>query len=274
MYLISGRISSKIYKQLILYVNRSSNPLPLLFLRLIQFIKNRKERKLSIAHRYCPLCDSKTIFIKFSDNEWGINCIKCLATPPIMSFIGVLKDVIGNDLSRKIVFEMSSYGPLHRYLSKNSGNFYCSEFFEDVTLGSFQYGTQCQDVQKLTFNNDTFDLITCTEVFEHVPNDMKGFSEIFRTLKPGGFFVFLVPWYEEFTVERAIYANGKIIHQLEPEYHLDPLCSEGCLCFRNYGPDIVDRLAKGGFKQTQIIRGKNFTGWGYRRYVIVARKEL
>jgi SAM-dependent methyltransferase len=273
--LLYGRISSsEFYKKLILYANRSSYTFPLLFLRLIQISINRKERNVSITRGYCPLCNSIATFIRFYDNEWGINCIKCLATPPIMSFIGVLKEVVGNDLRQKRVFEMSSSGPLYRYLLQNSGSLYCSEFFEDVRPGSFKFGAQCQDVQELTFKNNAFDLVTCTEVFEHVPNDLKGFSEILRTLKPGGFIVFMVPLYEKPTVERAVYANGKIIHRLDPEYHFDPLKSEGCLCFRNYGPDIVDRLKTCGFKHTRIIQGNDYTGWGYRRYVVAARKEL
>jgi SAM-dependent methyltransferase len=191
-----------------------------------------------------------------------------------MSFIGVLKDMVGDDLSHKVLYEMSSYGPLQRFLRKHSGEFHCSEFFEDITPGDTKFKAQCQDVQALTFDDEVFDIVTSTEVFEHVPNDLKGFAEVCRTLKRGGYFVFIVPFYETPTVERAIYADGKITHLLEPEYHDDPLKADGCLCYRNYGPDIVDRLLSGGFEDARIIAGNDFTDWGYMRYVIVARKSM
>lgn len=253
--------------------NRSSHAIPPLILNFLQFIKIRK-KSFAFSRGACPLCDRRTIFIKFYDNEWGVNCIRCGATPPIMSIVGVLKELVGNDLNRKTVYEMSASGSLYKYLFNNSENFYCSEFFEDIEPGNIKNGIECQDVQALAFNNDFFDIVTCTEIFEHVPSDVKGFTEIYRCLKPHGIFLFIVPLQEHPTVERAVLINGKIIHKLQPEYHYDPLRDDKCLCFRNYGPDIVDRLRKVGFNQVRIVYGKDFSGWGYGRYVVLGKKEM
>ena len=256
-----------------IHAYRSANPFLMLPIKLLQIAKKRNGRFLSIKKGYCPLCESETVFIRFSDNEWGCNCIKCWATPPVMSYIDVLKKVVDINFSKKCVFEMSSYGPVNRYLKKKAGKFFCSEYFEDVEPGQYRDGVQCQDVQKLTFRSNIFDLVTCTEVFEHVPDDRKGFLEIHRTLKPGAYFVLSVPLSEKLTVERAMYVDGRVIKLVEPEYHLDPLRPEGCLCYRDYGPDIIDRLLECGFKEAEIVKGCDFTGWGYSRYVIVAKKD-
>jgi ubiquinone/menaquinone biosynthesis C-methylase UbiE len=42
------------------------------------------------------------------------------------------------------------------------------------------------DAMKLSFGNNYFDVVTCTQVYEHVPNAYKLFNEIYRVLKPGG----------------------------------------------------------------------------------------
>lgn len=43
-----------------------------------------------------------------------------------------------------------------------------------------------EDAMKLTFKDNSFDVVICTHVYEHVPNADKLFREIYRVLKPGG----------------------------------------------------------------------------------------
>ena len=47
--------------------------------------------------------------------------------------------------------------------------------------------------QPLPYTDATFDLITCTEVIEHIEHYRGTFREIFRILKPGGVFVVTTP---------------------------------------------------------------------------------
>ena len=42
------------------------------------------------------------------------------------------------------------------------------------------------DALSLPYNDDTFDVIVCSHVYEHVPDPYKMFSEIHRVIKPGG----------------------------------------------------------------------------------------
>ena len=50
------------------------------------------------------------------------------------------------------------------------------------------------DGKIMPFRNDSFDSAIATEVLEHCPDPNKTISEIFRVLKPGGFFFFTVPF--------------------------------------------------------------------------------
>jgi hypothetical protein len=47
----------------------------------------------------------------------------------------------------------------------------------------------------LTFANDSYDFIFCSHVLEHIPDDKKAISEIYRVLKPGGTAMLMVPIY-------------------------------------------------------------------------------
>ena len=43
------------------------------------------------------------------------------------------------------------------------------------------------------FGSASFDFFICSHVLEHVPDDKKALSELFRILKPGGFGILMVP---------------------------------------------------------------------------------
>ena len=49
------------------------------------------------------------------------------------------------------------------------------------------------DVQSIPFDNNTFDVIMCNHVLEHVDDDKKAMSEFYRVMKPGGWGIFEVP---------------------------------------------------------------------------------
>lgn len=232
-----------------------------------------KWRELRFQTGKCSMC-GKTLFIKLrNDDISAIRCVRCRASVTSMAIASVLKKLLPNWEDKKI-YELSSRGPFFSFLHKRASHLTYSEYFDDVTPGSYKGAVQCQDVQELTYANESFDLCTCTEVFEHVPDDIKGFSQIYRVLKPGGLFLFTVPLSDrKQTVERARLNGGKLIYLERAEYHDDHILGVGnVLCFRNYGLDIVERLTQAGFKNTEIILVKAPTRWGYDRRVVVARK--
>ena len=53
--------------------------------------------------------------------------------------------------------------------------------------------TKLIDITDLSFDDNTFDAIICSHVLEHIQNDKKALSELFRILKPGGFAILQVP---------------------------------------------------------------------------------
>lgn len=50
------------------------------------------------------------------------------------------------------------------------------------------------DIQNLSiYNNDSWDVIICSHILEHVPDDQKALNELFRILKPKGWAIIMVP---------------------------------------------------------------------------------
>ncbi len=238
-----------------------------------QALRMMKWKELGMQYGKCSMC-GKTLFIKLrNDDISAIRCVRCRASVTSMAIASVLKKLVPNWEDKKI-YELSSRGPFFRFLHKRASYLTYSEYFDDVTPGAYKGRVQCQDVQELTYGNESFDLCTCTEVFEHVPNDLKGFREIYQVLKPGGLFLFTVPLSDrKKTVERARLKEGKVIYLERPEYHDDLIRGVGAvLCYRNYGLDIVEKLSQASFKDAEIIVVKTPTRWGYDRRLVVARK--
>lgn len=242
----------------------------------INAIRMLNIRELDIARSYCPQCNRERYFLQLNNSEIAIRCLSCRGSLITLSLIGVIKDIVG-DLTNKSVYELSARGVFVEYLKRVCGALTCSEFFDDVEVGGYKEGVICQDVQQLTFKSKSFDICTSLEVFEHVPHDDQGFSEIHRVLNDNGIFIFTVPIdLQSNTLERAMIGqDGEIEHLAEPEYHVDPLRSHSSiLAFRTYGIDIVDRLIRAGFAKAEIRKCGLLEPWGHGRAVIVAYKRI
>jgi SAM-dependent methyltransferase len=229
-------------------------------------------RALRFRNQPCTLCGF-SFLVKFGSNEHAVRCLRCSANPAAMSLAETLVALVP-DLANRSVYELSSRGPLFKFLQQSSAEFNFSEYFDDVKPGNFRNGVLCQDIQHLTFPDRSFDVCTSTDVLEHVPNDVEAFGEIHRVLKPGGFLVFTVPLdIQRKTQERARVVGGQVEHLLSPEFHDDHVRGLGqVLCFRNYGGDIIDRLSRQGFTDVEIVPPDDARWWGYGRPVVVARR--
>lgn len=230
--------------------------------------------ELALRFKKCSLCQWR-LQIKIHNDEMGVRCAKCGSSAVTQSLGHVLRPHLQTQQKLKI-YELSSRGALVRYLQSTHHEITLSEYLDDVPVGSCKDGVMCQDVQSLTFDDESFDICTSLEVFEHVEDDIKGFSEVYRVLKPSGKIVFTVPMnLNNNTVERTKLVNGQREQILPPEYHSDSLRGVSkVFCYRNYGLDIVDRLESVGFSNCEIIRPNPNELFGFGRAVIFAQKLI
>lgn len=99
------------------------------------------------------------------------------------------------------------------------------------------------DITDIRYPDESFDIIICSHVLEHVPDDVKAMSEFHRVLKKNGWAILLVPiaamdkTYEDFSIVTEagrLKAFGQSDH------------------VRKYGKDYIDRLRSAGFNVTVI----------------------
>jgi SAM-dependent methyltransferase len=108
--------------------------------------------------------------------------------------------------------------------------------------------SSCQNIEALTYGDDSIDFVISEDVFEHVRHPEKGFREISRVLRPGGHHVFTIPFhFDRTTVTRVDTTGNEDVHLLPPEYHGDPLRGT-ILAYRTFGIDLFEQLKEIGFE--------------------------
>ena len=228
-------------------------------------------REFAATSGTCPFC-GPTVFVRLSNASGNFRCARCSAGAVQVSIGWAIRETVA-DLASRDVCELSARGPLAAWLRRVARSAATSEYFADAMPGTLRDGIRCEDVQRLTYADASFDLVTHTEVLEHVPDDTRALAELRRVLRPGGLMLFTVPLHGGVaTVERARLRDGVVEHLLEPVHHTDPLRREGILAFRDYGSDIVDRLRGAGFDDARILSPSTRIGRTGAHPVIAARK--
>jgi len=94
------------------------------------------------------------------------------------------------------------------------------------------------DITGIQYPNESFDIVICNHVLEHVSDDLKAIREFYRVLKKGGWAILLVPiadidkTYEDFSINTdagRLAAFGQADH------------------VRKYGKDYIERLKSADF---------------------------
>lgn len=207
--------------------------------------------KWRIRRSVCPNCNGK-FFLVLRPDPFMTRCLSCLANGTNLSLIPLIKRHSQSHVLRD-VWEMSTFGATLSYLKKHSDHVFESEFFEGKQSGEIIDGILNQDVQQTSFADSSLDLITSNQVFEHVPDDIRGYAECFRILRPNGALLFTVPLYDLPATEKlAEIMNGEITYFSEPEYHDSRSTGpETILTFWHHSKnDIAARVSSVGFHVT------------------------
>jgi len=100
------------------------------------------------------------------------------------------------------------------------------------------------DITDLPFNDNSFDIVFCNHVLEHIPDDTKAMQELYRVLKPGGFGIFQIPQdlSRATTFEDNSITDPKERARIFGQYdHV-----------RVYGRDYFDKLRSIGFTVNEV----------------------
>ena len=205
-----------------------------------------KPGRFYLEHRgFCTTCDSNVIF--FADNEWlrdNFLCPRCGSIPRERALMLCIERFFP-DWKSFFVHESS---PGQRgasvKLKKHCSNYIGTHYFPDFPAGEkHPTGWRNENLEDQTFPGEAFDLIVSQDVMEHLLNPAKAFTEIARTLKPGGAHVFTVPIVrraKQSRVRARLNKAGEIEYLLPAEYHGNPIDASGSLVTVDWGYDICE----------------------------------
>lgn len=197
---------------------------------------------------FCPICDEKVIFR--SKYDWlrdHFTCSKCESIPRERALMQTIKTYFPG--YRDLIIHESSPGNRGVSVKLQSVclNYSASHFYKNLPLGKHHptHGYRCEDLENLSFADGEFDLFVTQDVMEHIFNPAKAFKEIARVLKPGGAHVFTVPLVNKDKRSERWASLGEqnetVFHHV-PEYHGNPIDSEGSLVTMHWGYDITEYI--------------------------------
>lgn len=206
---------------------------------------------------HCPTCCNDVDFI--ARNSWFRDhfvCSHCGSIPRERALMVVI-DAYFPKWRESTVHESSpgNRGASLRML-KECSQYIPSQYFPDQPPGTLVGNMRCENLEALSFPDESIDLHITQDVLEHVFHPSKVFKEIARTLKPGGMHIFTVPIVNKGNPSRlrARVEGGDIIH-LEPEqYHGNPIGDGRSLVTVDWGFDICRHIFRTSGLFTYIIQ--------------------
>lgn len=95
------------------------------------------------------------------------------------------------------------------------------------------------DIHQIPFEANQFDVVLCNHVLEHVQDDIQAMREIYRVLKPGGFSILQIPFFNP--IPEVTFEDHAITDKREREkiFGQDDHV-------RKYGHDYSKRIAQSG----------------------------
>ncbi len=122
------------------------------------------------------------------------------------------------------------------------------------------------DICDLPFEDNSFDVILCNHVLEHIPDDTKALSELWRVMKPGGWGIFQIPQDldRETTFEDNSITDKKQRAKVFGQYdHV-----------RIYGRDYFKTLEKAGFTVNPVPYSSQLSKEEVDRYRLAQREII
>jgi len=137
--------------------------------------------------------------------------------------------------------------PANRHIADKAADYSASHFFPEKVPGQ-QYGDfRNENLENLTYPDNTFDLFITLDVLEHVFSPEEAIRQMLRVLRPGGICVFTAPLHKNLrnTRQRARLAvDGTIEYLHEAHYHGNPVGDGRSLVTWDYGEDFPEILER------------------------------
>ena len=165
--------------------------------------------------------------------------------------------------------KVGSMGSLHAFLAQLPRLSY-SEYRNATALGEVIGGARNEDICRLTYDDESFDIVLSSDTLEHVSDFRAALRETKRVLRPGGVHIFTIPIVasRKTTFARAeLGADGQLVHLLPPLFHgrgrgiyrYLPVGGD-LLTFTEFGLDIIDHIREAGFEPEVLGVSEDHSG--------------
>lgn len=189
--------------------------------------------------RYCPLCESsvRRFYTAGLSARPDARCPVCGALERHRLFrlvAGEKTDLF--DGREKRILHIAPEEAIERLVRGLPNVDYLSADLEDPRA------MVRMDITNIDYPEGAFDVILCSHVLEHVPDDRKALREFHRVLSPTGWGIIQIPvtdpvTFEDFTIT-------------DPEERLRVFGQRDHV--RRYGPDVRERMEEAGFFVEEI----------------------
>lgn len=195
--------------------------------------------------RYCPICNS--YFKKFApggvQKRIDVQCPNC-GSLERHRFVWLYfeRNFLNQSVENHSLLHFAPEVSLSKLFKKHFTKYFTADFIKD------EIDVQL-DISILPIKSNSFDIVYCSHVLEHVENDMNALSDLYRILRNDGDLLIVLPierenTYEDYSIKDAM-EREKIFGQKD---HV-----------RIYGEDVVERIRAAGFKVSIIQANKYFS---------------
>lgn len=196
---------------------------------------------------YCPCCHTGLRkLLPFYGTE-NTRCPNCNSIARYRLYWLYLKRKTDLFHSRRKILHFAPEAALSRNLKKMPNlNYITADLLASFIDNMCVKPDVIMDVCNIKFPSNTFDVVLCNHLLEHVPDDRKAMCEVYRVLKPDGWALMQVPINEELSEtheDPAIVSKSDRAHHYGNPDHL-----------RLYGKDYKSKLESVGFK----VKTKNY----------------
>ena len=215
--------------------------------RLRKYVKKIIQKKEIKAYKgnnvFCPMCQSQfrvfaTYGVEKRENARCLNCNSLERHRLLWKYLNEKTTL--NDGSK---VKMLHFAPQRSYLKAFSENKNIEYTPADLNPETYEYFDIIKinkaNVMEIPFEDNSYDVVICNHVLEHVDNDKVAMAELFRVMKSGGWGIFQVPidYGFEISYEDPSITDRNVSEKACGKYdHL-----------RLYGRDYKNRLESVGF---------------------------
>lgn len=215
------------------------------------------------TNRLCPICNKKSrFFVPFGKSKRNdALCLYCgsLERHRLTWLFFKRKTNLFNGKNKSMLHFAPEICFINKLKREKGLNYVSADLSSPLAMVKI-------DITKIEFPDESFDVIYCSHVLEHILNDKCAITELYRVLKKCGWAVISVP------LCKSLSKTFEDCTVTEPNERLRLFGDEDHV--RKYGLDFIDRLNDAGFI-VQIINPSDFLNdYEIERMGIINTDEL